>query len=63
MDSPYLKSFLDPNGNASWQGQRNAGDFEFSKGWSPSSQQSYETSIDYSNRMNQYNWRKDQDGR
>jgi len=52
--SDYLKSFLNPNGSTSHQGQSNAGAFEHSQGWKPAAQQSWESADAYATRVNQY---------
>lgn len=54
--SDYLKSFLNPNGTTSWQGQVNAGTHEFNSGFKPAGQQPHESADAYNTRVNQHNW-------
>jgi len=46
-DNKELDPFRDPNGATSWQGQRNAGEWERKEGYTPSPQQSWETAEAY----------------
>ena len=53
--SDYLKSFLNPNGSTTWQGQQNAGAWEAKNYSQPAPQRTHESADAYNTRVNSYN--------